>query len=58
MKKTSNPRNKEDLEKMKLEIANEFDANVTDEEKKDGTMVKNLVQRAEEKISNLKDKNS
>lgn len=35
------------LEQMKLEIANEFDANLTDAEKQDGVNTMELVARAE-----------
>lgn len=38
------------LDDLKLEIANEFDAKITDEERTDGTMVSNLVNRAKSKI--------
>ena len=59
MKKISDPSAKKALEKMKLEIANEFDANITRGEAIDGTMVENLVHRAEkkkEKVSKLENK--
>ena len=46
---------KEALERMKAEIANEFDANIIEDEKQDGTMVRNLVHRAERKIAGLED---
>lgn len=35
------------LEQMKLEIANEFDANLTNEEKYGGSVTRDLVTRAE-----------
>ena len=38
------------LEQMKLEIANEFDANLTNEEKYDGSVTRDLITRAERKI--------
>lgn len=44
------------LDQMKAEIANELDANLTDEERLDGTMTSNLVERAEKKL-NKKSKN-
>lgn len=46
---------KEAIERMKMEIANEFDADLIEDEKQDGTTVRNLVNRAEEKISGLED---
>lgn len=42
---------KKALEQLKLEIANEFDAKLTDQERTDGTMVRNLVDRAVKKMS-------
>jgi len=47
--------NKEALERMKMEIANEFDADLIEDEKQDGTTVRNLVNRAEKKIAGLED---
>lgn len=41
------------LEEMKLEIANEFDANLTDAEKHDGVNTRELVARAEKKQANM-----
>lgn len=41
------------LEQMKLEIANEFDANLTPSEKLDGATTKDLVVRAEKKQDNM-----
>lgn len=43
------------LDQMKTEIANELDAKLTNEERIDGTMTANLVERAERKIA---DKNT
>ena len=40
---------------MKMEISNEFDADLIEDEKQDGTTVRNLVNRAEEKIAGLED---
>ena len=53
MTKIPDTKAKKALEQLKLEIANEFDAKLTDEEKTDGTMVRNLVNRAEKKNSEL-----
>ncbi len=39
------------LDQMKLEIANELDANLTDAEKADGAMARDLVMRAEKQIT-------
>lgn len=41
------------LEQMKLEIANEFDANLTNGEKYDGSVTRDLVSRAEKKIEDI-----
>jgi hypothetical protein len=46
---------KKALEKLKMEIANEFDANLTSEEASDGVTTRDLVKRAERKIN---DKNT
>ncbi|HZJ76709.1 MAG TPA: hypothetical protein VFC70_03265 [Oscillospiraceae bacterium] len=51
MRKISNSSVSKALERMKLEIADEFDANIIGDEKNDGTMVENLIHRAEEKIA-------
>lgn len=51
MKRLSNPNARTALDLMKLEIANELDANLTNEEKIDGTMTRNLVARAEQKAA-------
>lgn len=50
MKRISNPNAREALNQMKMEIANELDARLTDEERVDGTTMTNLVNRAEKKI--------
>lgn len=41
------------LEQMKLEIANEFDASLTNGEKYDGSVTRDLVTRAERKIKDI-----
>ena len=41
------------LEEMKLEIANEFDANLTDAEKHDGVNTRELVARAEKQLNDM-----
>ena len=46
---------KKALEQLKMEIANEFDANLTSEEASDGVTTRDLVKRAERKIN---DKNT
>ncbi len=51
MKDLPDTKAKKALEQLKLEIANEFDAKLTDEEKTDGTMVRSLVNRAKKKNS-------
>lgn len=43
---------KKALEDLKMEIANEFDAKLTDGESFDGALTSDLVKRAENKISN------
>lgn len=53
MKNIPNSKAREALEKMKLEIAKEFDSSITHEEKMDGTMVRDLVNRADKKIADL-----
>lgn len=53
MRKKPNSNARQALEEMKLEIANEFDAKITQDEKIDGTMVRNLVDRAEKEIVDL-----
>ncbi len=53
MRKISNSSVGRALERMKLEIADEFDADIMNEERKDGTMVENLVHRAEGKIAKV-----
>lgn len=53
MKNILNRNAREALAKMKLEIADELDADITNGEKLDGTMVENLVNRAEKKINKL-----
>lgn len=55
MERKSSPEARKALEKMKLEIANEFDASITPEERLDGTTVENLVNRAERKIEELEE---
>ena len=44
------------IDKMKLEAANEFDANITQDEKIDGTTVENLIQRAQRKQEQIDEK--
>ncbi|MDR7855462.1 small, acid-soluble spore protein, alpha/beta type [Tissierella sp.] len=39
------------LEQMQLEIANEFDANLTISEKSDGAVTRDLVTRAENQLA-------
>ena len=39
------------LEDLKMEIANEFDANLTNEESSDGALTSDLVKRAEKKLA-------
>lgn len=56
MKRKPSPEAREALERMKMEIANEFDSSITHEEKIDGTMTNDLVHRAEKKIEELEDK--
>lgn len=46
----SNNRNNS-LDKMNLEISSEFDANITQEEKRDGTNLRNLANREQKKKS-------
>lgn len=55
MKRQPSPEARKALEKMKMEIASEFDANITGKEKSDGVMVNDLVQRAEKKIEELEE---
>ena len=43
---------KKALEDLKMEIANEFDANLTNTESSDGALTSDLVKRAEKKLSN------
>ena len=54
-RRSSHSANKEALKRMKMEISNEFDADLIEDEKQDGTTVRNLVNRAEEKIADLED---
>lgn len=42
---------KKALEDLKMEIANELDANLTNEESSDGVLTSDLVKRAEKKLS-------
>ncbi len=53
MKKKSDSSARRALEKRKMEIANEFDANITQDEKMDGTTIENLVDRAKRKQAKL-----
>ena len=46
-----NPNAKKALEDRKMEIANEFDANLTNEEASDGALTSDLVKRAEKKMA-------
>lgn len=39
------------LDQLKLEIANELDANITNAEATDGSMTSDLVKRAEKRMS-------
>lgn len=55
MKRKPSQNARKALEKMKLEIANEFDASITQEEKSDGSMVRDLVNRADRKIAELEE---
>lgn len=41
------------LEQMKMEIANEFDAKLTNGESFDGAVTRDLVSRAERKIKDI-----
>ncbi len=43
--------NRQNIDNMNLEISSEFDANITQEEKRDGTNLRNLANRAEKKKS-------
>ncbi len=49
--KQFNQNAKEALEELKLEIANELDANLTNAEVSDGVMIRDLVTRAEKQLS-------
>lgn len=42
---------KKALEDLKMEIANEFDANLTNAESSDGALTSDLVKRAEKKLA-------
>lgn len=53
--KPTNLNAKKALEQLKMEIGNEFDANLTNEEASDGVTTRDLVKRAERKIN---DKNT
>lgn len=53
MDKMSQSNARKALDQMKLEIANELDAKLTNEEKMDGTTVNDLVNRAERKMKNI-----
>lgn len=48
--KPSNLNSRKALEQLKMEIANEFDANLTSEEASDGVTTKELVERARRRI--------
>ncbi len=41
------------LDQLKMEIANEFDANLTNDEVTDGAMTNDLVKKAEKKRSDM-----
>lgn len=41
------------LDQLKMEIANEFDANLTNDEIADGAMTRDLVKKAERKRSDM-----
>lgn len=53
MDKMSQSNARKALDQMKMEIANELDANLTSEEKVDGITVNDLVNRAERKMKKL-----
>lgn len=52
-KKNFDPNARKALDDLKLEIANEFDANLTDEEMADGAMTHDLIRKAEKKRSDM-----
>lgn len=52
-KKIFDPNARKALDDLKLEIANEFDANLTDDEIADGAMTDDLVKKAERKLSDM-----
>lgn len=51
--KPTNQNARDALKEMKMEIANEFDANLTNGEKYDGSVTRDLISRAERKIKDL-----
>ena len=52
-KNNFDPNARKALDDLKLEIANEFDAKLTDDEVADGAMTQDLVKRAERKRSDM-----
>ena len=52
-KRNLDPNARKALDDLKLEIANEFDANLTEDEMSDGAMTQDLVKKAEKRRSDM-----
>lgn len=52
-KKNFDPNARTALDQLKMEIANEFDANLTNDEISDGAMTRDLVKKTEKKRSDM-----